>query len=41
MAGKTTRSPKLARTIADLLPAFGVLGGRIRMAGPDFCPTGH
>ena len=41
MAGKTTRTPLSARTIVDLRPAFGVLGGRIRMAGPDLCPTGH
>ena len=41
MAGISTRTPILARTIVDLLPAFGVLGGRIRMAGPDLCPTGH
>jgi hypothetical protein len=41
MAGKITRSPLLARTIVDLLPAVGVLGGRIRMAGPDLCPTGY
>jgi hypothetical protein len=41
MAGKTTRTPMLARTIGVLLPASEVLGGRIRMAGPDFCPIGH
>ena len=41
MAGKTTRTALLARTIVDLLPVFAVLGGRIRMAGPDLCPTGH
>jgi hypothetical protein len=41
MAGKTTRMPLIARTIADLLPAFVVFGGRIRMAGPDLCLTGH
>jgi hypothetical protein len=41
MAGISTRTPILARTIVDLLPAFGVLGGRIRMAGPNLCPAGH
>jgi hypothetical protein len=41
MAGKSTRMPLLARTIVDLLPAIGVLGGRFRMFGPDLCPTGH
>ncbi len=41
MAGKITRTTLIARTIVDLLPAFGVLGGRTRMAGPDLCSTGH
>jgi hypothetical protein len=29
------------RTIVDLLPASGALGGRFRLVGPDLCPTGH
>jgi hypothetical protein len=41
MAGKTTRPQLVACTIVDLLPAFGMLGGRIRMAGPNLRPTGH
>jgi hypothetical protein len=41
MAGETTRTPLIACTIADPLPVFAVLGGRLRMAGPDLCPTGH
>ncbi len=41
MAGDMTRTSMLARTIVDLLPAFGVLGGRCRNVGPDLCPTGH
>jgi hypothetical protein len=41
MAGETTRTQFLARTIVDLLPVFGVFGGRYRMAGPNLCPTGH
>jgi hypothetical protein len=41
MAGKTTRTLLMTRTIVDFLPASGVLGGRFRMAGPNLCPTGH
>ena len=42
MAGKlTTVSTFIARATADLLPGFGVIGGKVRMAGPDLCPTGH
>jgi hypothetical protein len=41
MAGKSTRMPLFARTIVDLLPAIDVLGGGVRMVGPDLCPTGH
>jgi len=25
----------------DLLPDFGVIGEKVRMVGPDLCPTGH
>ncbi len=41
MAGKLTTVSFTARATADLLPDFGVIGGKVRMAGPDLCPTGH
>ena len=41
MAGMLTTVSYIARAAADLLPAFGVIGGKVRMAGPDLCPTGH
>jgi hypothetical protein len=31
----------IARATVDLLPGFGVLGGRRRNVGPDLCPSGH
>jgi hypothetical protein len=41
MAGKLTTVSYNTRAAADLLPGFGVIGGKVRMAGPDLCPTGH
>ena len=41
MAGSTTNTLMFARTIADLLPGVGVPGVKVRMVGPDLCPTGH
>lgn len=41
MAGQFTTVSFIVRATADLLPGFGVLGGKVRMAGPDLCPTGH
>ena len=42
MAGTlTTVSYFFAPAAAVLLPGFGVIGGKVRMAGPDLCPTGH
>lgn len=41
MAGELTTVSYLARATADLLPGFGVIGGKARMVGPDLCPTGH
>ena len=41
MAGKLTTVSFMARATADLLPGFGVIGGKVRSAGPDLCPTGH
>jgi hypothetical protein len=41
MAVMQTTLSFVVRATADLLPAFGVIGGKVRMAGPDLCPTGH
>ena len=41
MAGKLTTLSLILRATADLLPGFGVIGGKVRMIGPDLCPTGH
>jgi hypothetical protein len=41
MAGILTTVSYIARATADLLPDFEVIGGKVRMAGPDLCPTGH
>jgi hypothetical protein len=41
MAGMLTTVSFMARATADLLPDFGVIGGKVRMDGPDLCPTGH
>ena len=41
MAGTLTTLSYIARAAVDLLPDFGVIGGMVRMAGPDLCPTGH
>jgi hypothetical protein len=41
MAGKLTTLSYIVRATADLLPGFEVIGGKVRMAGPDLCPTGH
>ena len=41
MAGTLTALSFIVRADADLLPGFGVMGGKVRMAGPDLCPTGH
>lgn len=41
MAGKQTIVSFIVRAAADLLLGFGVIGGKVRMAGPDLCPTGH
>jgi hypothetical protein len=41
MAGKLTTVSFIARATADQLPGFGVIGEKVRMAGPDLCPTGH
>ena len=41
MAGKLTNVSFIVRATVDLLPGFGVIGGKVRMVGPDLCPTGH
>jgi hypothetical protein len=41
MAGDSTITPMFARAVVDLLPAVGVPGVKVRMVGPDLCPTGH
>lgn len=41
MAGQLMTQSFIARADADLLPGFGVIGGKVRMVGPDLCPTGH
>ena len=41
MAGMTIRTYPIGRATADLLPGFVVIGGKVRMAGPDLCLTGH
>jgi hypothetical protein len=41
MAGTLTTVQLIVRATADLLPGFGVIGGKVRMTGPDLCPTGH
>jgi hypothetical protein len=41
MAGKLTNVSFIMRATADLLPGFGVIGGKVRITGPDLCPTGH
>ena len=41
MAGKLTTVSFISRAAVDLLPDFGVIGGKVRMAGPYLCPTGH
>ena len=41
MAGTTISGYLIARAAVDLLPGFGVIGGKVRMAGPNLCPTGH
>ncbi len=41
MAGTQTTMSCIVRATADLLPGFGVIGGKVRTVGPDLCPTGH
>ncbi|HXA74832.1 MAG TPA: hypothetical protein VNV83_11360 [Acidimicrobiales bacterium] len=41
MAGKLTTLSFIVRAGVDLLPDFGVIGEKVRMVGPDLCPTGH
>jgi hypothetical protein len=42
MAGTMICGSLIARAAAGLLPGFvGVIGGKVRMAGPVLCPTGH
>ena len=42
MAGMTIQAMLIARADVDLLSGFvGVIGGKVRMAGPNLCPTGH
>jgi hypothetical protein len=41
MAGNMTNLSLIVRAAADLLPGFEVFGGKVRMVGPDLCPTGH
>jgi hypothetical protein len=41
MAGKLTTESLMTRATVDLLPGFGVIGGKVRSTGPDLCPTGH
>jgi hypothetical protein len=41
MAGMLTTLSFIVRADVDLLPGFGVIGGKVRMVGPDLCPTGH
>ena len=41
MAGKLMTVPYIVRATADLLPGFGVIGGKVRIGGPGLCPTGH
>ena len=41
MAGMLTTESFVVRAVVDLLPGFEVIGGKVRMAGPDLCPTGH
>ncbi|HSZ37225.1 MAG TPA: hypothetical protein VK773_09055 [Acidimicrobiales bacterium] len=41
MAGNVTTLSPIVRATADLLPGFEVFGGKVRMVGPDLCPTGH
>jgi hypothetical protein len=41
MAGNVTTLLLIVRADVDLLPGFGVIGGKVRMAGPNLCPTGH
>jgi hypothetical protein len=41
MAGQLTTLSLLSRATSDLLPGFEVIGGKVRMVGPDLCPTGH
>jgi hypothetical protein len=41
MAGKLMTVQFIVRANVDLLPGFGVIGGKARMVGPDLCPTGH
>jgi hypothetical protein len=41
MAGTLTTLSYIVRAAVDLLPGFGVIGGTVRMDGPDLCPTGH
>ena len=41
MAGELTTMSFIVRATVDLLPGFWVIGGKVRMAGPDLCPTGH
>ncbi|HXB36230.1 MAG TPA: hypothetical protein VNU75_00870 [Acidimicrobiales bacterium] len=41
MAGKLTTLSFIVRAGVDLLPDFGVIGVKVRMVGPDLCPTGH
>jgi hypothetical protein len=41
MAGMLTTESFIVRAVVDLLPGFEVIGGKVRMAGPVLCPTGH
>jgi hypothetical protein len=41
MAGMLTTESFVVRAVVDLLPGFEVIGGKVRMAGPVLCPTGH
>jgi hypothetical protein len=41
MAGMTIYATPIARADVDLLPGFGVFGGRSRNVGPNLCPSGH